>query len=195
MQPGRALLCVCARHQRRPSIATSCADQTCLALFLSLRLGTETPQLRCDIALHCWNAHPMQACGRTVNAANTFFAFTRRRGSKNMGRPHCHPKPDVVVTVVGVIPVAVGAARVVIVVGPRAAAQNLTRPPDDVSLLAISHRMHMIAKIKNRVFPLGEVSPRPPPESEFPETQRPDFSERRVEETGADRTTTRKPRW
>ena len=98
-----------------------------------------------------------------------------------MGRPQHYPKTDVVVAIVGMIPVAVGAARVVIVVDPRPAAQNLTRPPDGVSLLAISHRIYMIAKIKNHVFPLGgSLPPRPPPESEFPETQSADLPESRV---------------
>ena len=54
-------------------------------------------------------------------------------GGKNVGRPQHHPKTDVVVPVVGVIPVAVGAPGVVAIVVPRAATHDLPRPPDRVA--------------------------------------------------------------
>jgi hypothetical protein len=95
------------------------------------------------IALHCWNTPPCKHSGYAVRA-NTH----QKKGQMNMGRPHHDPKPNVVVAVVGLIPVAVGAACVVGVVDERAAAQHLSRPPDGALLLATSRTARrMIAKI------------------------------------------------
>ena len=56
----------------------------------------------------------------------------QKNGEKYVGRTQHHPKPQIVVAIVGLIPVAIGAARVVMVVVPRAAANELSRLPGRV---------------------------------------------------------------
>ena len=57
----------------------------------------------------------------------------QKKGQRNMGSNHHHPKTAVIVdVVVRVIPVASGTARVVYCVSPRAATHHLSRPPDQV---------------------------------------------------------------
>ena len=90
----------------------------------------------------------------------------QKKGQKNVGRTQHHTKPQIVVAVVGVIPVAIGTAGVVLRIVPRAAAHDLSRLPDR----ALPPGEPILAQ--NRVFgPPGEVSPGPPPESEWPEEQ------------------------
>lgn len=61
-------------------------------------------------------------------------ARSQKKGQKNVGRPQHHPKSDVVVAIVRLIPVAVRTARVVRVVVPRAPAHHLPRPPDQTEV-------------------------------------------------------------
>ena len=55
------------------------------------------------------------------------------KGAEERGRTQHDPKTDVVVAIAGMIPGAVGTARVVMVIVPRAAAHDLSRPPDRMS--------------------------------------------------------------
>ena len=76
-----------------------------------------------------------------------------------MGRTQHHPKTEVVVPVVGLIPVAVSTARVVPIVVPGAAAQDL---PD--RLAGCCHPAAAMIAQKTALRAPGEGSPAPPPE-------------------------------
>lgn len=109
-----------------PHVALLCslrADQTALALFFSLRLGRQTRWR--GSARHCWSA-----TDTAVPARRPTPWRDQKKEQENVGRTQRHPKADVVVAVVGLIPVAIGAARVVSVVVPRTAARHLSRAPD-----------------------------------------------------------------
>ena len=131
--------------------------------------------------------HFRNAAGTGVPARRPALWRDQKKGRKNVGRTQHHPKTDVVVAIVGLIPVAVGTAGVVVIVVPRAAAHDLPRPPGRMS----PPGEPMIAQ-KMALRAAGEVSPAPPPETENQSLRAQSF---RVQSYGTrgERNTTRKP--
>ena len=157
-RPGRAPICVYARRRRCPSCrpplrATRGPDG--LALFFFLRLGGQT-RLRGSAGIS--GTQP----ARVYPARRPASWRDQKKGQRNMGRTQHYPKTDVVVAVVGLIPVAVSTARILTIVVPRAAAQHLPRPP---GRLFSNRRADDSAK--NRASRAGVNLPRTLPRSEF----------------------------
>ncbi len=111
----------------------------------------------------------------------------QKKVQKDMGRTQHHPKPQIVVPVVGLIPVAVGTARVVPIVVERATAHDLSGPPDrvfhDPTGVMITRKDREVA---------GEVSPAPPRETEDQSDGARSYPSSEL--TGGERNTTRNPR-
>ena len=106
-------------------------------------------------------------------------------GSEERGRTQHHTETHIVVAIVRVIPVAIRTARVVSMIDPRAAAQNLSRPPD--RMLATGLRTIALRKRWSRIFSVaGEVSPAPPREFRASDDQRSASSEVRGFNRGPD---------
>jgi hypothetical protein len=104
-----------------PVVALPCgmrADQTCLALFFFLHLGGQTRSRR--------SAHISGTrLARVSRSRRPALLRNQKKGRKNMGRTQHHPKTQVVVPIIGLIPVAVRTARVVSIVVPGTAAHDL----------------------------------------------------------------------
>jgi hypothetical protein len=94
------------------------ADQTCLALFFFLHLGGQT---RSHGSARIPGTRPAQV----PRSRRPALRRDQKKGWKNVGRTQHHPKTQVVVPIVGLIPVAVRTARVVWIVVPGAAAHDL----------------------------------------------------------------------
>ena len=132
--------------------------------------------------------HFRNAAGTGVPARRPALWRDQKKGRKNVGRTQHHPKTDVVVAIVGLIPVAVGAADVVSIVVPRAAAHDLPRPPD--WLLSPSDQMIT----QKSAFLRRGKSPPHPLQSQSDQSHRDPSNGAQSYGTGADRNTTRKPR-
>ena len=122
--------------------------------------------------------HYRNAAGTAVPLRRSTLQWNQKKGWKNVGRTQYHTKTDIVVAIVGLIPVAIGTARVVPIVVERAAAHDLSRPPDRM----LPTGEGMIAQKK--LGTAGEVSPAPPPETEPPESRSAELPEDRVMKQG-----------
>ncbi len=100
-----------------------CADQTCLELFFFLHLGRQNRYSRSTGISGTLSEGDFYSVARPIRHG-------QKKGRKNVGRTQHQTKPYVVIPVVGLIPVAVGAARVVSLVVERTAPHDLSRPPD-----------------------------------------------------------------
>ena len=151
---------LCARRGQRPELPclAACARTRriwrCSSSFASAgrSTGADRPALLERNRYGCTGAPSRAAAGP-------------EEGREERGRTQHDPKTDVVVAIVGMIPVAVGTARVVMVIVPRAAAHDLSRSPDRILLPG----KQMIAQ---KIFrKAGDVSPVPPPEAESQSTR------------------------
>ena len=131
---------------------------------------------------HCRNA-----TGLVRPARRPASRRNQKKGRKNVGRTQHHPKTDVVVAVVGVIPVANGTARVVPVVVPRAAAHELSRPPDRMSPPGAAKHSRACHEARR-----GSL-PRTPSGGEVPGDSECRGARGQSQRTGGERNTTRKP--
>ena len=159
-RPGRAPASLCARRGQRPA----CRPALRHARGPDLSGAVLLPSPRQANPLARVNLHCRNTSGTGAPLRRPALRQGQKKGLKNMGRTQHHTEAQVVVTVVGLIPVAAGTARVVSRVVPRTAAHDLSRLPGRV----LPPGARSIAK-KSALRAAGEVSPAPPAESELPE--------------------------
>ena len=173
---------LCARRGQRPELPclAACARTRriwrCSSSFASAgrSTGADRPALLERNRYGCTGAPSRAAAGP-------------EEGREERGRTQHDPKTDVVVAIVGMIPVAVGTARVVMVVVPRAAAHDLSRPPD--RMLPFGSMI-----IPENFFERRGKSPPHPLQSQGFRVPEYRVTENRAYRTGEGRNTTRKPK-
>jgi hypothetical protein len=107
------------------SAAPSCgllrADQTCLALFLFLHLNPANLTALKAQGIFGAQHHMVRACAAAQHVVQP------EEGAKEYGRAHHNAKTLIVISILRVIPVAVGAANPVLIVVPRAAPHHASQ--------------------------------------------------------------------
>ncbi len=133
---------------------------------------------RWPLKLHCWSEGWHGWCQLAATATppkpegRGHAAGARKRGLKNMGRTQHHTEAQVVVAVAGAVVVAIATTRVVRGVVERTAAHDLSRRPGRVLPPSLGRIRNIAGAARSckKIAALraaGEVSPEPPPESEF----------------------------
>ena len=186
-RPGRARVVVCARRGRCPG----CRPASRRARGPDLSGAVPLPSPRRTNPLARIGPHFRNAAGTGVPARRPALRRDQKKGQKNVGTTQHHTKTQVVVPVVGLIPVAVRTARVVSRVVPRTAAHDLPRPPDWMPPPSAGSDS---PKKVRALRAAGEGSPAPPPESGESEYRSTEGPEDGAKKQGQQRNTTRKPR-